>query len=41
MMTGEEYVESIRKMNMEIYMFGERISCSADNDILRPSLRCV
>lgn len=41
MMTGEEYVESIRKMNMEIYMFGERISCSADNDILRPSLNSV
>ena len=41
MMTGEQYVESIRKMKMEIYMFGERIESSADHPILRPSLNSV
>jgi len=41
MMTGEQYVESIRDLKQEIYMFGERISCSADNPILRPSLNSV
>ena len=25
LMTGEQYIESIRKMNMEIYMFGEKV----------------
>ena len=25
LMTGEEYVESIKKIKMQIYMFGEKI----------------
>ena len=41
LMTGEQYVESIRKMNMEIYMFGERVENPVDNPILRPSLNSV
>lgn len=41
MMTGEQYIESIRKMNMEIYMFGEKIETAADSPILRPSLNSV
>lgn len=38
LMTGEQYIESIRKMNMEIYMFGEKVENPVDNPILRPSL---
>ncbi len=41
LMTGEEYIESIRKINMEIYMFGEKIENPVDNPILRPSLNSV
>ena len=41
MMTGEQYIESIRKLRMEIYMFGKRIECSADDPMLRPSLNSV
>ncbi len=41
LMTGEQYVESIRKMNMQIYMFGEKVKNSVDNPILRPSLNSV
>jgi len=41
MMTGEQYVESIRKMKMEIYMFGEKIESAVDHPILRPSLNSV
>ncbi len=41
MMTGEQYVESIKKLNMEIYMFGEKVSSAVDNAILRPSLNSV
>ena len=41
LMTGEQYIESIRSMNMEIYMFGEKVKSAVDNPILRPSLNSV
>ena len=41
LMTGEQYIESIRKLNMEIYMFGKRIDNPVDDPILRPSLNSV
>ncbi len=41
LMTGEQYVESIKKMNMQIYMFGEKVATAVDNPILRPSLNSV
>ena len=40
-MTGEQYIESIRKLNMQVYMFGKKIDCPADDPILRPSLNSV
>lgn len=41
LMTGEQYLESIKKLNMNIYMFGEKIANSVDDPILRPSLNSV
>ncbi|MGD1011202.1 MAG: 4-hydroxyphenylacetate 3-hydroxylase family protein [Acidimicrobiales bacterium] len=41
LMTGQEYIESIRKMKMRVYMFGEEISDPVDDPILRPSLNSV
>lgn len=41
LMTGEQYIESIRKINMQIYMFGEKIENPVDDPILRPSLNSV
>jgi len=41
LMTGEQYVESLRKLNMEIYMFGEKIENPVDHPMLRPSLNSV
>lgn len=41
LMTGEEYVESIKKIKMQIYMFGEKIDNPVDNPILRPALNSV
>ena len=41
LMTGEQYVESIRKMNMQIYMFGKKIENPTEDPILRPSLNSV
>ncbi len=41
LMTGEQYIESIKKMKMQIYMFGEKVESAIDNPILRPSLNSV
>lgn len=41
LMTGEQYVESIRKMNMNIYVLGEKVESAVTNPILRPSLNSV
>ncbi len=41
LMTGEQYIESIRKLNMQIYMFGKKVENPVDDPILRPSLNSV
>ncbi|MCD8323089.1 MAG: 4-hydroxyphenylacetate 3-hydroxylase family protein [Oscillospiraceae bacterium] len=41
LMTGEQYIESIRKLNTKIYMFGKQIPNAVDDPILRPSLNSV
>ena len=41
LMTGEQYVESIRKIKMEVYMFGKKVENPVDDPILRPSLNSV
>ena len=41
LMTGEQYVESMRKMKLNVYMFGEKVENVVDNPILRPSLNSV
>jgi 4-hydroxybutyryl-CoA dehydratase / vinylacetyl-CoA-Delta-isomerase len=41
MKTKQEYVDSLRKLNPEVYIFGERISNFVDHPIIRPSIDCV
>ena len=41
LMTGEQYIESIRNIKMEIYQFGKRLENPVDDPILRPSLNSV
>ena len=41
LMTGEQYIESIRRLNMQVYMFGRKIENPVDDPILRPSLNSV
>lgn len=41
LMTGEQYIESIRNIKMEIYMFGKKIDNAVEDLILRPSLNSV
>jgi 4-hydroxybutyryl-CoA dehydratase/vinylacetyl-CoA-Delta-isomerase len=40
-MTGKQYIESIRKIKMQVYMFGKKIENPVDDPILRPSLNSV
>ena len=41
LMTGEQYVESLRELNLKVYMFGEKIENVVDNPIIRPSMNSV
>jgi 4-hydroxybutyryl-CoA dehydratase/vinylacetyl-CoA-Delta-isomerase len=41
LMTGEEYIESLRKLKLNIYLFGKKLSNPVDNPILLPSRNSV
>ncbi len=41
LMTGEQYIESLRKLNTRVYMFGEKIDNWVDHPMIRPSINCV
>ena len=41
LMTAQEYVESLRKLNTRVYMFGEKIDNWVDHPMIRPSINCV
>jgi 4-hydroxybutyryl-CoA dehydratase/vinylacetyl-CoA-Delta-isomerase len=41
MMTADQYEESLRKLNLVVYMFGERLVNVVDNPIIRPSMQAV
>ena len=41
LMTGKEYIESMRKLDLQVYMFGKKVENPVDNPILRPSLNSV
>lgn len=40
-MTREQYIESLRKLKLKVYMFGELIENPVDHPIIRPSLNSV
>lgn len=41
LMTKEQYIESLRKMNLKVYLFGELIENPVDHPVIRPSLNSV
>ncbi len=41
MMTGEEYIQSLKKLNTRIYAFGKKIEDVTEDPILRPSVNSV
>ncbi|MGF6376017.1 4-hydroxybutyryl-CoA dehydratase/vinylacetyl-CoA-Delta-isomerase [Clostridiales Family XIII bacterium PM5-7] len=41
LMTGNQYIESLRKLNTRVYMFGEKVENWVDHPMIRPSINCV
>ena len=41
MMTPEQYEQSLRELNLEVYMFGKRVENVVDDPIIRPSMNAV
>ena len=41
LMTAKEYIDSLRKLNTRVYMFGEKIDNWVDHPVIRPSINCV
>ena len=41
MKTKEEYIESMRNMHFELYMFGERVTNLMNNPIIQPTMNCM
>jgi len=41
MMTAEQYEESLRHLNLKVYMFGKRVESPVDDPIIRPSMKAV
>jgi 4-hydroxybutyryl-CoA dehydratase/vinylacetyl-CoA-Delta-isomerase len=41
LMTGKEYIESLRKLDIKVYMFGELVENFVDHPIIRPSINSV
>ncbi len=41
MMTSKEYIESLRKMNLKVYVMGELVDSPVDHPMIRPSLNSV
>jgi aromatic ring hydroxylase len=41
MMTAEQYQESLRGLNLVVYMFGKQLDNVVDDPIIRPSMLAV
>ncbi len=41
LMTREQYIESLRRLNIKVYLFGELIKSPVDHPIIRPSMNSV
>jgi len=39
--TAREYVDSLRKLNLNLYLLGEKVDNWVDNPIIRPSFNAV
>ncbi len=39
--TGKQYIESLRKLNLNVYMFGEKVESPVDHPIIIPSMNAM
>ncbi len=39
--TAKEYIESLRKLNLDIYLFGEKVDNWVDHPVIRPSINAI
>jgi 4-hydroxybutyryl-CoA dehydratase/vinylacetyl-CoA-Delta-isomerase len=39
--TGADYIESLRGRNLKVYLFGERVEEPVDHPVIRPSINAV
>ncbi len=40
-LSGEEYINSLRGRDMAVYLFGERIAEPVDHPVIRPSINAI
>jgi enoyl-CoA hydratase/carnithine racemase len=41
LMTKKQYIESLKKLNLKVYMFGESVNNITANPIIKPSMNSV
>ncbi|MCF8026256.1 MAG: 4-hydroxyphenylacetate 3-hydroxylase family protein [Desulfobacteraceae bacterium] len=41
MKTGKEYEDSLRKLNLKVFLFGQRVENIVDDPVIRPSMNAV
>ena len=41
MMTAQQYEETLRSLNLVVYMFGKKLDNVVDDPIIRPSMQAV
>ncbi|KUK74225.1 MAG: Gamma-aminobutyrate metabolism dehydratase/isomerase [Clostridiales bacterium 38_11] len=41
LMNRQDYIESLRKLDIKVYMFGELVENPVDHPIIRPSINSV
>jgi 4-hydroxybutyryl-CoA dehydratase/vinylacetyl-CoA-Delta-isomerase len=39
--TAKEYIDSLRRLNLNLYLFGEKVDNWVDNPIIRPSINSI
>jgi 4-hydroxybutyryl-CoA dehydratase/vinylacetyl-CoA-Delta-isomerase len=41
LMNKQQYIESLRKLKVKVYMFGEKVENTVDNPVIKPSMNSV
>jgi len=41
LMTGAQYIESLKKLDTKVYLFGEEVKNWVDHPMIRPSIDCL